>query len=95
METRKSLLEATQNGENPTTALSNLLTKDVKTLKKAKRDIDDQLEEAEEELLERLSSPTPLDKAVVEITFNKVKGLQEKLELYNEFENTYFPKEQQ
>jgi len=87
---RKSLLEASlTEDKNVATVVTATLAKDLKSLKKAKRDIEDKLEEVEEALEERLSSNTPLDKSVVEVTYAKVKELRETLELYSEFENAY------
>lgn len=95
MESRKQLLEAGLTEEkNVTTLVASTLLKDAKFLKKAKRDLEDQIEDAEDNLQERLSSNTALDKSVVEVAFSGLKELKEKLELYQSFENQFFPKEQ-
>ena len=58
-------------------------------LNKAKRDLEDQIEEAEEQLEERLSSNTPLDKSVVEVAYSKIKDLKSTLALYKSFESEF------
>jgi alanyl-tRNA synthetase len=92
---RKQLLESAMTEEkNVTTVVTVTLKKDVKALSKAKRDLQDYLEEEEEKLEERLSSGTPLDKSVVEVLYSNIVRLKETLKLYEEFETKYFPKEQ-
>lgn len=75
--------------KNVSTIVSNTVKKDTKMITKAKRDLDDQIEELEEELETRLSSSTPLDNAVVVVTFAKLKALKVQSKLYTEFEETY------
>jgi len=87
---RKELLEASLvEGQNPTTVVTATLNKDAKFLKKAKRDIEDQIEDAEDALQERLSTVTPLDKSVVEVSFAKIQELKVNLELYKSFEAAF------
>lgn len=89
---RKQLLESSlAEQKNVDTVIATTLKKDVKTLNKAKRDLEDQIEEAEEQLEERLSSDTPLDKSVVEVTYSKIKDLKATLELYKSFEAEFLP----
>lgn len=84
---RKELLSANLSEEkNVTTVVTNTLAKDAKFIKKAKRDLEDQIEDAEEKLEERLSSNTPLDKSVVEVLFDSLLGLKATLTLYEKFE---------
>lgn len=84
---RKELLSANLSEEkNVTTVVTNTLAKDAKFIKKAKRDLEDQIEDAEEKLEERLSSNTPLDKSVVEVLFDSLLGLKATLALYEKFE---------
>jgi alanyl-tRNA synthetase len=93
--TRSELLQSAMTEEkNVTTVVTVTLKKDVKALSKAKRDLQDYLEEEEEKLEERLSSGTPLDKSVVEVLYSNIVRLKETLKLYEEFETEYFPKEQ-
>jgi len=87
---RKQLLESGLTEEkNVTTVVTNLLSKDAKALKKAKRDIEDAIEEAEEALEARLTSNTPIDKSVVEVTYAKLLDLKNTLELYKSFEKEF------
>lgn len=91
---RKTLLESNLTEEkNVTTLVTNTLAKDVKALKKAKRESEDALEELEEALEERLSSSVPLDKAVVEVTYSRIKDLKNILSLYEDFEKEYLKAE--
>lgn len=84
---RKNLLEGTLTEEkNVTTIVATTLAKDAKFIKKAKRDLEDAIEEAEEKLEERLSSNTPLDKSVVEVLYDSLLGLKTTLALYEKFE---------
>ena len=93
--TRSELLQSAMTEEkNVATVVTVTLKKDVKALSKARRDLEDSLEEAEEKLEERLSSGTPLDKSVVEVLYSNIVRLKETLKLYEEFETEYFPKEQ-
>lgn len=90
---RKDYLESAMTEEkNVATVVATTLKKDIKVLNKAKRDLQDALDEAEENLEERLSSNTPLDKSVVEVLFAKIKQLTTSIELYEEFEEKYLSK---
>jgi len=62
---------------------------DEKFLKRAKRDLEDTIEELETQLEERLSSSTPLDKSTVENLFQSIVDNKAMLELYKEFEKEY------
>lgn len=84
---RKELLSVNLSEEkNVTTVVTNTLAKDAKFIKKAKRDLEDQIEDAEEKLEERLSSNTPLDKSVVEVLYDSLLGLKATHALYEKFE---------
>lgn len=94
MKNRKLYLEASlTEDKNVATVVASTLAKDAKSLKKAKRDVEDKLEEAEEALEERLSGNTPLDKSVVEVMYAKIKDLKDTLELYNEFQKEFLTTE--
>lgn len=84
---RRDLLESgLTEGQNVTTVVTNTLAKDAKFIKKAKRDLEDQLESAEEALEERLASNTPLDKSTVEVLYAKLTDLKATVALYESFE---------
>ena len=90
---RKDYLESAMTEEkNVATVVATTLKKDIKVLNKAKRDLQDALDEAEESLEERLSSSTSLDKSVVEVLFAKIKQLTTTIALYKEFEEKYLSK---
>lgn len=87
---RKELLESNLTEEkNVATVVATTLAKDGKALKKAKRDLEDKIEEAEEELETRLSSNTPIDKSVVEVVYANLLELKATLKLYETFEKEY------
>jgi hypothetical protein len=84
---RKDLLKATLSEEKNVQSVIDLTTtKDAKFLKRAKRDIEDKIEDATEQLTVRLSNETPLDKSVIEGLYNNIKELKSSLELYKSFE---------
>lgn len=91
---RKSLLESAMTEEkNVTTVVATTLAKDVKFLKRTKRDLEDAIEDAEEALKLRLSSNTVIDSSVVLVSFAKITELEDQLKLYKSFEATYFSEE--
>lgn len=92
MNRRELLKTSLQEEKNVAAVVVNILKKDLKVLAKAKRDLEDSLEEVEEKLEERLSSNTPLDKSVVEVLFSKINDLKSTIALYESFEKIYFPK---
>ena len=94
MTNRKTLLESAMTEEkNVTTVVATTLAKDVKFLKRTKRDLEDAIEDAEEALKLRLSSNTVIDSSVVLASFAKIAELEDQLKLYKSFEATYFPEE--
>jgi len=91
---RKNLLESSlQEEKNVSTVVANTLTKDAKFIKKAKRDLEDKIEEAEEALEERLSSNTPLDKSTVEVLYSGLLDLKASYALYEKFEKEVLTQE--
>lgn len=94
MTNRKTLLESAMTEEkNVTAVVATTLAKDVKFLKRTKRDLEDAIEDAEEALKLRLSSNTVIDASTVTVTFAKIMELEEQLKLYESFEATYFSEE--
>lgn len=94
MNNRKQLLETSLTEEkNVNTLITATLAKDLKFLKKAKRDLEDTLEDTKEALEERLSSNTLIDKSVVEVLYAKLKTTQETLDLYKAFEKEFYTAE--
>lgn len=84
---RKELLSANLSEEkNVTTVVTNTMAKDTKFIRKAKRDLEDLIEEAEEKLEDRLSSNLPIDKSTVEMLFQGLITLKATLKLYEQFE---------
>lgn len=94
MTNRKTLLESAMTEEkNVKTVIATTLSKDVKFLKRTKRDLEDAIEDAEEALKLRLSSNTVIDASTIKVTFAKIVELEEELKLYESFEANYFPLE--
>jgi len=91
---RRQALEGNLTEEkNVTTVVTTTLAKDAKALKKAKRDLEDSIEEAEDALEERLASSIPLDKSVVEVTYSKLKDLKATLAFYESFDKEFLSAE--
>jgi hypothetical protein len=87
---RKELLEAgMQEEKNVQTVVATITGQDSKFLKRAKRDLEDKIEDLEAVIQERLSSKTPLDKAVIENTYNSLVEAKDTLTLYKAFEEKY------
>ena len=94
MTTRKQLLEeALTEEKNVATVVTRTLAKDVKALKKARRELEEKIEDAEDLLEERLSSNVTLDKSVVEVTFSNLQDLKATLALYDAFEKEFLKAE--
>jgi len=94
MTTRKQLLEeALTEEKNVATVVTRTLAKDVKALKKARRELEEKIEDAEDLLEERLSSNVTLDKSVVEVTFSYLQDLKATLALYDAFEKEFLKAE--
>jgi len=91
---RKSLLEVSLSEEkNVSTVVDNTVKADQKFLKRAKRDLEDQIEDLGAALEARLSQNTPLDKAVIENTYASLVTKKELLETYKAFEAEYVTEE--
>lgn len=87
---RKELLEAgMQEEKNVQTVIAGITGQDAKFLKRAKRDLEDEIEDLETAIQERLSSKTPLDKSVIENTYNTLMVKKDTLALYKAFEEKY------
>ena len=87
---RKELLELSLNEDkNVTNLVSSALNDDKKFIKRAKRNLEDEIEDLESELKNRLSSSTPLDKSVIEVTYSQINDKMETLSLYESFEEEY------
>lgn len=87
---RSELLKVTLSEEkNVNTVLENTTKADGKFLKRAKRDLEDKIEDLQEKLQVRLSSTESLDKAVVENLYNELLNTKATLELYKTFEKEF------
>lgn len=90
MNKRKELLETSMTEEkNVSMVVANTVAADNKFLKRAKRDIEDSIEDLGESLKQRLSQTEAIDKSVVEVQYQQLASLKAKLELYKEFERNY------
>lgn len=87
---RKNLLETALSEEkNVTTVVENTVKADQKFLKRAKRDLEDEIEDLGVALETRLSQNTPLDKSVIENTYSNLLAKKELLKTYQAFEAEY------
>jgi len=90
MSKRKDLLENSLTEEkNVKVLIDATVAADSKFLKREKRNLEDKIEDLEENLKQRLSTNTPIDKSTVESAFNTLKETKATLALYAEFEETY------
>lgn len=88
---RKEFLQASlTEDKNIESVIKITLSKDAKMINRAKRDLEDALEEAEEALKTRMMSQEPLDKATILVTYAKVKEFKDTISLYDEFKAEYF-----
>lgn len=87
---RKNLLETALSEEkNVMTVVENTVKADQKFLKRAKRDLEDEIEDLGAALEMRLSQNTPLDKSVIENTYSNLIAKKELLKTYQDFESEY------
>lgn len=90
---RKQLLNVALNKENnPESLVSEIEAKDKKFLKRKLTALENEKDDAEEELEKRLSETTGIDESVVESLFAKVEATKTKINLYEKFQ-TYFNSE--
>lgn len=88
---RKEFLQVSlTEDKNIESVIKITLSKDAKMINRAKRDLEDALEEAEEALKTRMMSQEPLDKATILVTYAKVKEFKDTIALYDEFKAEYF-----
>lgn len=93
---RRELLQSNLTEEkNVKTVVDTTVAKDQKFLKRAKRDLEDEIEDAEESLKNRLSSDTAIDKATIEQVYGDIKVKKAKLQLYTDFEKEYLTESNQ
>lgn len=87
---RKQLLELSLNEDKNVENLVDVaLSEDKRFIKRAKRNLEDEIEDLQAELRKRLSSNTPVDKSVVEVSYSQIKLKKEMLETYKSFESEY------
>lgn len=78
--------------ETKVSALDSLLLKECKFLKRRIQSLDDEIEDAEDNLKNRLMDGTPIDESVIEVLYTTVKQLKTQKALYEDFQNTYYAK---
>lgn len=87
---RRELLELNLTEEkNVKSVVDSVLSADQKFIKRAKRDLEDSIEDLEESFKERLSSNVALDKSVVENLYSQLQEKKALLSLYKSFESEY------
>lgn len=88
---RKDLLNVALNkDENSKVLIDNTAKVDIKFLKRAIRNLTDELEDAESEVERRLSSEVQIDNSTVEVAYGKTITLKSKIALYENFLNKYY-----
>ena len=76
--------------ETKMSALDSLLLKENKFLKRCIQSLDDQIEDAEDDLKNRLMDGTPIDESVIEILYNTVSVLKARKNMYENFKEEYY-----
>lgn len=88
---RKEFLQVSlTEDKNIESVIKITLAKDTKMINRAKRDLEDALEEMEETLKTRLMSQEPLDNSTILVTYSGVRQLKDTIALYDEFKKEYF-----
>ena len=87
---RNELLKQNLTEEkNVEVLVADVAEQDRRFLKREKRALEDAIEDLEVELKKRLSAKNPLDKSIVEVTYQAIKEKKELLNLYKSFENEH------
>lgn len=87
---RKQLLNTALNTENNLEALiSDITKKDLKFLDRKLTALQNQYDDAEEELEKRLSQGEVIDDSVVTSLFGKMADIGDQINLYTQFEHYY------
>lgn len=87
---RKELLEnSLQEEKNLQTVVSNTTKQDSKFLTREKRNLEDKIEDLKEQLEQRLSQTSAIDKSVIEVLYNSMKETEKTLGLYKSFESEF------
>jgi hypothetical protein len=87
---RQELLQLRLNEDKQLeTQITQTLKDDKKFIRRAKRDLEDSIEDLEAELQKRLSSEVALDKSIVEVHFTQLLAKKELLNTYEQFEKNY------
>jgi hypothetical protein len=83
------LKQSLTEDKNVDLTIEKAVKDDKRFINRSARSIEDQIEDQEAKLEERLSSNTPLDASTIESVFGNIKTLKEKLNLYKEFQEKY------
>lgn len=90
MRRQQLLRKSFDESEEINLVLENSVKADNKFLKRTMRDLKDKIEDLEESLEARLSQETPIDKSIVENIYGSILSTKELLEIYENFQRTYF-----
>lgn len=93
MKRKDLLLSELSEDKNVTTVVAVTIAKDTKFLKREKRNLEDNIEDAEEMLKLRLSSNSIIDTSIILVTYAKIIELKDQLALYEAFEAEYITDE--
>jgi hypothetical protein len=93
MKRKDLLLSELSEDKNVTTVVAATLLKDIKFLKREKRNLEDKIEDAEESLKLRLSSNAVVDASTVVVAYAAIITLKGELALYEAFEAEYITDE--
>ena len=90
MKAKQLLTNAVEVENNTSTKVENLIKKNVKFLDRKISDIEREIEDKQDEIEKRLSSEVPLDESVIEVSYQNLANLEQKMFLYVTFKDEYF-----
>lgn len=87
---RSELLKSSQSKEdNAALVVESTLNADTKFLNRSRRALEEQIEDIDEAIRQRLSESTPIDKSTVEVLYADLLTKRETLNLYKSFEKEF------
>jgi len=85
---REEALHKAQNQDN-SLAIAALVKKDKKFVSRKIEDLKRELEDLSDDFQQRLSSVNPVDESLVEVHFQKIRNVEDKLKNYENFSDKF------
>ena len=89
MKRSELLLASFSEEKNQESLIKDIQSSDNKFIKRAIRSLEDQIEDLEEELKNRLKSKTPIDDSTILVTYAGIKEKKNTLQLYKDFKEDF------